>query len=113
MYLNKNTKSRFVPLPASVVAELQAIGGDGSFLLADAERPKGKNEVGLKRGCRVPKRLSAWLKTMGITHGRPVHFLRKVFGSVVATRHGLFTARDYLGHSSVLVTDKHYAAQLD
>lgn len=81
--------------------------------MADAERPNGKKEVGLRRGYKVLKRLSAWLKSRGITYGRPVHFLRKVFGSVVATRHGLFAARDYLGHSSVLVTEKHYAALLD
>jgi len=42
-----------------------------------------------------------------------MHFLRKVFGSVVATRHGLFTACNYLGHSSVIVTEKHYAALLE
>jgi len=41
------------------------------------------------------------------------HFLRKVFGSVVATRHGLFTACNYLGHSSVIVTEEHYAALLE
>jgi integrase len=112
-HVTKNTKSRFIPLSASLVGELQSIGGEGLFLLADDERPNGKKEVGHKRGYRVLKRLSAWLKTKGITHGRPVHFLRKVFGSVVATRHGLFAARDYLGHSSVLVTEKHYAALLE
>ena len=112
-HVTKNTKSRFVPLPESVVVELRAIGGDGPFLLADDERPNGKKEVGNKRGYRVLKRLSAWLKTKGISYGRPVHFLRKVFGSVVATRHGLFTARDYLGHGSVIVTEKHYAALLE
>ena len=112
-HLTKNSKSRFVPLPASVLAELQGVGGDGPFLLADDEWPNGKKEVGHKRGYRVLKRLSAWLKTKGISYDRPVHFLRKVFGSVVATRHGLFAARDYLGHSSVLVTEKHYAALLE
>jgi integrase len=112
-HVTKNTKSRFVPLPASVLAELQCIGGDGPFLMADDERPNGKKEIGHKRGYRVLKRLAAWLKSKGIAHGRPVHFLRKVFGSVVATRHGLFAAREYLGHSSVLVTEKHYAALLE
>lgn len=55
----------------SVFAELQRIGGDGPFLLADDERPKGKNEIGYKRGYRVLKHLSTWLKAKGITHDRP------------------------------------------
>jgi hypothetical protein len=96
-----------------VLVELQDVGGVGLFLLADNERPNGKKEIGHKRGYCVHKRLSARLKTTGITHDRPMHFLRKVFGSVVATRHGLFTACNYLGHSSVIVTEKHYAALLE
>jgi integrase len=112
-HVTKNTKSRFVPLPPSVVAELQAIGGEGPFFLADAERPNGNKKVGHKRGYRVLKRLSVWLASKGITYERPIHFLRKVFGSVVATRHGLFAARDYLGHGSVVVTERHYAALLE
>lgn len=41
-HVTKKIKSRFVPLPPSVVAEFQAIGGDRPFLMADAERPNGE-----------------------------------------------------------------------
>jgi hypothetical protein len=81
--------------------------------MADAERPNGRKTVGRKRGYRVLKRLSAWLRTQGIMANHPIHYLRIIFGSVVATRHGLFAAREYLGHSSVVVTEKHYAALLE
>jgi integrase len=113
LHTTKNKKTRFVPLPPSVVAELRTLGGKEAFLMADAPRKNGRKGLGRKRGYRVLKRLSAWLAGKGITAARPVHFLRKIFGSVVATQHGLFAARDYLGHGSVVVTEKHYTALLE
>ena len=69
------------------VCFVAGISGDGPFLLADEERPNGKKEIGHKRGYRVLRRLSAWLKTKGITHDRPVYFLRKVTMGSIKGRH--------------------------
>ncbi len=113
MHTTKSRRTRFVPLPPSVIRELCGLDRKEPFIMADAERPNGRKKVGRKRGYRVLKRLSAWLRTQGIMANHPIHYLRKIFGSVVATRHGLFAAREYLGHSSVVVTEKHYAALLE
>lgn len=37
----------------------------------------------------------------------------KLYGSLVATQHGLYTAQRYLGHSSPQVTAAYYADLID
>ena len=70
----------------------------------------GKTPKNLVYRCDLHHRvLAMWLRRQGIADGKPCHLLRKEFGSYVATTFGLFTAQRYLGHSSPVVTDAHYA----
>jgi integrase len=50
-----------------------------------------------------------WLRSKGITGDRPLHTLRKCYGSVLAERHGLHAASIGLRHSSVATTAAYYA----
>ena len=55
-----------------------------------------------------------WLRKNGFTDTTsPIHSLRKEFGALVATKHGLYAACVLLGHSSYQVTIDHYAALVE
>jgi integrase len=68
----------------------------------------GKTMADGYRAKDVFDRLSSWLKQHGVTARKPVHELRKEFGSMVNRLHGLSAARDLLGHSDVGVTAAYY-----
>ncbi|HEY0967644.1 MAG TPA: hypothetical protein VGD88_09660 [Opitutaceae bacterium] len=98
-----NTKSRrwrVVALPPRV-AELLTLSDDPVFLV-------GPNRV---RTVRVG--LPAYLKDMGFPKTKPLHSIRRQFGSEVYTQFGPRQARDALGHSTQQITDRHYCRSLD
>lgn len=70
--------------------------------------PKKKSKEHYRRP-EVLRTAALWLRLRGLKDASPLHRLRKQFGSTVATAHNLFVAQKYLGHSSPVVTAKHYA----
>jgi integrase len=56
------------------------------------------------RAKEVFERLSAWLKAHGVTARKPIHELRKEFGSMINRKHGLSAASDQLRHSGIATT---------
>jgi len=52
--------------------------------------------------------LSAWLRSKGVSARLPLHELRKMSGSFIATIAGLEAARQHLGHRSVSTTSNSY-----
>jgi integrase len=58
--------------------------------------------------------VNLWLRERGVEaeakFGKPLHRLRKQFGSELATSHGIYVTQKLLGHSSPTITAKHYAA---
>jgi integrase len=60
------------------------------------------------RAKEVFERLSTWLRTHGVTARKPIHELRKEFGSMVNRRHGLSAARDQLRHGDIAITAAYY-----
>lgn len=55
-----------------------------------------------------------WLRENGFPDSNsPIHSLRKEFGALVATKHGLYAASVLLGHASYQVTIDHYAALVE
>jgi hypothetical protein len=57
----------------------------------------------------VFNRLTAWLRSRGITANKPLHELRKEIGAQIATKHGIFAASKFLRHSDITTTARHYA----
>jgi integrase len=51
--------------------------------------------------------LTNWLKSKGILK-KPLHTLRKEFGSVVCDRHGIYAASLALGHANIGITARYY-----
>jgi hypothetical protein len=44
----------------------------------------------------------------GISAEKPIHELRKEFGSMVNRKHGLSAAKDLLRHADIAITAAHY-----
>jgi integrase len=52
--------------------------------------------------------LAKWLRNHGVEGNRPVHTLRKEFGSQVCAKHGIYAASRALRHSDIAITSQHY-----
>ncbi len=55
------------------------------------------------------KVLVDWLRGKGITAKKPLHTLRKEFGSLICQEAGIFAASAQLRHSSIKLTNEYYA----
>ncbi len=53
--------------------------------------------------------LTKWLKENGVVSQKPLHELRKEFGSTIANEHGIFAASRALRHTDISITTRHYA----
>ena len=53
--------------------------------------------------------LTAWLRGKGVDAQKPLHELRKEFGSVIANEHGIYAASRALRHTDIGITTRHYA----
>ena len=49
----------------------------------------------------------------GVKNGKPVHYLRKCYGSLAVADHRVFIASKLLGHASISLTASTYAGQVD
>jgi len=80
----------------------------GSFVI-ESHRSARVGTTYLAYRCgHIFKRLSGWLRQHGIRAAKPLHTLRKEFGSQVCDRHGLYMASLALRHSDIGVTSQHY-----
>lgn len=72
---------------------------DDDYVIDSANRPK-----------LLDRKFVPYLKEeFGITHSKPLHFLRKVLGALIATKHGIYAASKTLRHKSVSVTEQYYS----
>jgi integrase len=93
-YAARSESRRFV-IETGGSADLPLTGASSSF--ADHYRAK-----------EVFERLSRWLRAQGVTARKPIHELRKEFGSMVNRKHGLSAAKDQLRHADIGITAQHY-----
>lgn len=54
------------------------------------------------------KRLMTWLRAHGVIGPKPLHNLRKEYGSQVCAKHGIYAASQALRHSDIAITSQHY-----
>jgi len=54
------------------------------------------------------EKLIAWLRAHGVNGQKPLHTLRKEYGSQVTARFGIFAAQQMLGHADISTTSAHY-----
>jgi integrase len=81
---------------------------NGNFVIESNLPPRTNTKYDYYR-CRPHfDRLYAWLRTHGVKNRKPLHTLRKEYGSQVCDRHGIYAASRALRHASVAVTAAHY-----
>jgi len=112
IHRTKSDKDRFVEVSPRLLQHLEALRRQpNDWVVPDGDGPGRKVDIIPKqRGIRASRHLSKWIRTKFKERNlpNPTHFLRKVFGSIVAKEHGLLTASRFLGHSSISVTEKIY-----
>jgi integrase len=95
----KGRRARVIPIGHVVRGVLEPGKGQGTVL-------KGEfNEV--------HETLCTWLRDHGVKDSKPVHYLRKCYGSLAVADHGVFIASKLLGHSNISLTASTYAGQVD
>jgi len=107
----KSRKGREIPVSPGFLQELEQYRSiPSNFVIADVTPPK-ESKYGRppRRADRVVKRLTKWLRVHGVDLRNPNHWLRKSFGSEVTEAHSIFVASKWLGHSSVVTTERTYA----
>jgi hypothetical protein len=55
--------------------------------------------------------LTAWLRGKGVKANKPIHELRKEFGSLVNEKFGIYAASRALRHSDITTSARHYIAK--
>jgi integrase len=80
----------------------------GKFVIESRVRPIMGTHYSHYRCQATFKRLIAWLRAKGVDGEKPLHALRKEFGSLIAQRFGLYAAKEALGHADVATTAAHY-----
>ena len=95
----KGRRARVIPIGKRVREVLDPARAQGAVICTD---PKEVHET-----------LSAWLKAQGVKDAKPIHYLRKCYGSLAVADHGIFVAAKLLGHSSIMLTASTYAGQVD
>jgi len=95
----KGRRARVIPIGRMVREVLGLARGQGAVICTDAREVHGT--------------LCAWLRAQGVKDAKPVHYLRKCYGSLAVGDHGIFVASKLLGHSSIALTASTYAGQVD
>jgi len=104
----KTGAARIIKIPKKLAEEIIEIRNASSPTQFDPYIIPGAGR-GPTRKDKSFRRVNKWLRSMGIKDTQPLHTLRKEFGSVVFTSHGLGVAGKLLGHADVNLTMDTYA----
>lgn len=111
-FKTKSRQTRQFPISKTIYNKILKLRGnyDSEYLVPSNAVPrKGRKESkGNYRLHNEFEELLQWLKQYGVTY----HNLRAECGSYVATQFSMESAQKILGHSSITVTQSHYASLL-
>jgi integrase len=80
----------------------------GLFVVPSLRRPKTVTRGDYYRCEPHFERLNSWLRSKGVTTQKPLHTLRKEYGSLVNQAHGIHAASRALRHADINVTNNYY-----
>ena len=102
-----------VEVDPEVLDELRAFmkGRDSPFVLKSHLPPRAGLDRQYYRCEHVFEHLTEWLRSKGITANKPIHELRKEFGSQVNQKHGIYAAMIALRHTDITTSARHYIAK--
>jgi len=97
------------PELAKEIAQLKPKGGLGFVIESNlASRPNA--DLRYYRAEPTFKKLYAWLRNKGVKSDKPLHTLRKEFGSMINQHFGLYAAMTALRHADIGTTSSHYTS---
>lgn len=102
-----------VPIDRELAALFQgwrAKATDLFVIEADAE-PRMDASYAHYRAQRHFDALITWLRSKGVAAIKPLHELRKEFGSQLCAKYGIYTASRMLRHADIAITAQHYLDQ--
>lgn len=116
-FVPKGGTDRIIKVPRELYDALTATRQDlaNPYVLGGpASTESSAKGAGFYRCMETIRTVNLWLRQRGVEadskFGKPLHRLRKQFGSELATSHGIFVTQKLLGHSTPTITAKHYAA---
>jgi integrase len=80
----------------------------GPFVIESPLKPKANATYASYRAEAVFERVTRWLRRHGVRGQKPLHQLRKEFGSLICERYGIFASSRMLRHSDVAITAQYY-----
>jgi hypothetical protein len=80
----------------------------GEFVIESDVPPRAGASYAHYRCQRIFTRLNDWLRSKGLPSRRPLHTLRKEFGSQICDHFGIYAASQALRHADIAITSQHY-----
>ena len=84
---------------------------DSAFVIEADTEPRSPTTYAHYRAQPDFDALGVWLRSKGVTATKPLHELRKEFGSQICAKAGIYAASRMLRHSDIRVTAQHYLDQ--
>jgi len=98
---------------AEVLDELRRFmqGSKSRFVIVSPLPPRAGGDRQFYRCKDAFTHLTRWLRSKGVNSNKPIHELRKEFGSLVNLKHGIYAASRALRHSDITTSARHYIAK--
>jgi integrase len=80
----------------------------GSFVISSSLQPRMDATYSHYRCQRDFEALAIWLRNHNVNGSRPLHTLRKEYGSQICAKHGIYAASYALRHGDIAITSRHY-----
>ena len=96
---------------AGLIAELQRYRDNENASLYVLASNRAPNPEAVRADYRAEAtfyRLTGWLRAKGIATPKPLHDLRREFGSIIAATSDIYTASRQLRHSNIATTAAYY-----
>ncbi len=97
--------NRWMELSQELIDEFCTKIGKPCYLVAEGKSPTTRQNA-------IYRTASAFIRRYLPGRSKSLHELRKYAGARIAAEHGLYAAKEFLGHATISTTEKHYAAYL-
>jgi integrase len=98
----------FHPKSEDSIGDIQIDDDKGTFVIPSRLQPKSVLRGDYYRCKTQFERLNVWLRQQGVTEQKPLHTLRKEFGTLVKVAHGIHAASKALRHADITLTNNFY-----
>lgn len=85
----------------------------GTFVLESEVKPKPDSKYQHYRAQETFARATAWLRSKGVKSNEPLHYCRKLYGSLICDKHGVYAASRALRHADIQTTTRHYTSRTE